>query len=244
MKKDEIEKDFYRAIIYYALALGEYEKKILSLLNYDEKPLIEVIMFECMPKEHPAVKYYEKVNHLIDAEFLTFAKLKVLNFFDKVPYEYLSSIKKEEEVDIVVQAIMSNKIEDFRLIAEKEFDMAIKYTEEENWEKNVENIEKIIFWLEKSANLDNQKAQYCLGYLHYNCPEELGMKPNKEYGIKLLIKARNNGNEDAIIELEKIKNDLHISESNIADEDIIEKLKNNTVDDNEWDNKIYEKRGK
>lgn len=108
-----IEKDFYSAIIYYTLALGteeKYEQMIKELLGY-EKEIVD-LLFGNFPKDHIAVKYYDKVKCLKDDQyncFIDIVKSKFLNFFEKNSYNVLFDLTSEEEVDTLVRTIILGK---------------------------------------------------------------------------------------------------------------------------------------
>ena len=105
-----IESDFYRAIIYYTLALGSEEtyESILKEQLENEKGLMDAL-YDNFPKEHIAVKYYNKIKYLTDAQydnFMSIVKPIVSGFFRMNYYECLNNLESEQEVEILIEKIV------------------------------------------------------------------------------------------------------------------------------------------
>lgn len=85
-----------------------------------------------------------------------------------------------------------------------------------------EDRNKALYWIERAVNNNSSEAKYLLGIAYYYGDDQLNVKIDEKYGMKLLMEASEAGVEEARQEIEKIKKEQTITNKPDIDSDYME----------------------
>ena len=144
----KVEMDLCSSVIYYILAFLDeenFEEKMIEVLKFKREKMIDALTI--MPKDHPYIKYYKKLQCLNNDSYFDIVnrlKNKVYKFIDFMEqYDFIKAVCSEEDVDIFSNIIVYSS----------EYSTLNEYVEDMIKKEN----KKIVDFINKLENIESNR---------------------------------------------------------------------------------------